>query len=78
MYLAYTCVYNLSQSRDTTNAQFLEKFMTCLSIIEPYGDSNGMDKGTVEDEVIMAVYAIPSSVGEKQTASDKVRPSTSF
>jgi hypothetical protein len=37
MYLVHTHFYNLSQSRDTTDAQFLEKFMTCVSVIEQYG-----------------------------------------
>jgi hypothetical protein len=37
LHQAKTTCYGLYQNRDRTKAQFLEKFQTCISVVEQYG-----------------------------------------
>jgi hypothetical protein len=39
---------HLIQSRDTTNARFLEQFLTSVSVLEQYGGTIGKDEVAIE------------------------------
>jgi hypothetical protein len=61
------------QTRDTTNAGFLEQFLTSVEVLEQYGGTIGKDEGAIEDEIVAAGYTAPASVAERETASNTAR-----
>jgi hypothetical protein len=71
--LAHQRLHQLVQDRDMTNARFLEKFLTCVSILEQYGGTVGRDEGGIEDEIAEAGYTLPASDMETKAASDTAR-----
>jgi hypothetical protein len=71
--LAHKRFHQLNQDRDMTNARFLEKFLTSVSVLEQYGEGVGRDEGAIEDEIKEAGYTIPVSDKETKTASDTSR-----
>jgi hypothetical protein len=56
-----------------TNASFLEKFLTSVSVLEQYGGTLGRDEGGIEDEITEAGYTLPASDKETKNASDTAR-----
>jgi hypothetical protein len=56
-----------------TYARFLEKFVTCVAVLEQYRGSIGRDQGAVEDEIDAAVYTILATAEETKQASDVAR-----
>jgi hypothetical protein len=71
--LAHRRLHQLVQDRDMTNARFLEKFLTCVSILEQYGGMVGREEGGIEDEITEAGYTLPASDMETKAASDTAR-----
>jgi hypothetical protein len=71
--LAHRRFHQLVQDRYMTNARFLEKFLTSVSILEQYGGTLGRDEGGIEDEITEAGYTLPASDMETKTASDTAR-----
>jgi hypothetical protein len=61
------------QTRDTTNAGFLEQFLTSVSILKQYGGTIGKDEGAIEDEIVAAGYTAPASVAEREAVSNTAR-----
>jgi hypothetical protein len=68
--LAHRRFHQLVQYRDMTNARFLEKFLTSVSVLEQDGGTLGRDEGGIEDEITEAGYTLPTSDKETKTASD--------
>jgi hypothetical protein len=56
-----------------TDACFLEKFLTCVAVLEQYGGTIGRDQGAVEDEIEAAGYTILATAEETKQASDIAR-----
>jgi hypothetical protein len=71
--LAHRRFHQLTQDRDMTNARFLEKFLTSVSVLEQYGGTLGRDEGGIEDDIAKGGYTMPASDKETQTASDTAR-----
>jgi lipopolysaccharide biosynthesis protein len=71
--LAHIRFHQLTQDRDMTNARFLEKFLTSVSVLEQYGGTLGRDEGGIEDDIAEAGYTMPASDKATQTASDTAR-----
>jgi hypothetical protein len=61
------------QTRDTTNAGFLEQFLTSVSVLEQYGGTIGKDEGAIEDGIVAAGYTAPASATERETSSNTMR-----
>jgi hypothetical protein len=55
------------------DARFLEKFLTAVSVLEPYGGTIGRDEGAVEDEIEVEGFTLPASAAETKTALDVAR-----
>jgi hypothetical protein len=68
--LAHQRFHQLFQDRDMTNARFLEKFLTSVSVLEQYEGTLGRDEVGIEDEITEAGYTLPASDKETKTASD--------
>jgi hypothetical protein len=71
--LAHGRFHQLALDRDMTNARFLEKFLTSVSVLEQYGGTLGRDEGVIEDKIAEAGYTMPASDKDTQTASDTAR-----
>jgi hypothetical protein len=56
-----------------TDACFLEKFLTCVAVLEQYGGTIGRDQGAVEEEIEAAGYTILTTAEETEQASDIAR-----
>jgi hypothetical protein len=56
-----------------TNARFLEKFLTSVSVLEQYGRTLGRNEGGIKDDITEAGYTLPASDKETKTASDTAR-----
>jgi hypothetical protein len=65
--------HQLFQDRDMTNARFLQKFLTSVSVLQQYRGTLGRDEGGIEDEITEAGYTLPASDNETKTASDTAR-----
>jgi hypothetical protein len=63
----------LNQTRDMTDACFLEKFLTCVAVLEQYGGTIGRDQGSVEDEIDAAGYTILATAEKTKQASNVAR-----
>jgi hypothetical protein len=72
--LAHKRFQHLIQSRDTTNARFLEQLLTSVSVLEQYGGTIGRDEGAIEDEIEAAGYTVPESATKRETASNTKVP----
>jgi hypothetical protein len=54
-----------------TNAAFLEKIMTGISVIKKYGGSIGWNKGAIKDKLVTTGVALPGSTTKKHKSSTK-------
>jgi hypothetical protein len=68
--LAHKRFQYLNQMRNMTDACFLEKFLTCVAVLEQYGGTIGRYQGAVEDEIDAAGYTILATAEETKEASD--------
>jgi hypothetical protein len=74
---ALTHFYMLRQDRNTTNAQYLEKFQTNVAVVEQFGGNIGRSTGAVRTELELAGFADQTTAGKKdklaatQRAKDK-------
>jgi TolA-binding protein len=71
--LAHKRFQYLNQTRDINDACFLEKFLTCVAVLEQYGGTIGRDQGAVEDEIDAAGYTILANAEETKQVSDVAR-----
>jgi hypothetical protein len=71
--LAHKRFHQLLQTKEMTDARFLEKILTGVSVLEQYGGTIGRDEGAVEDEIVTAGYTKPASIAETTAASDTSR-----
>jgi hypothetical protein len=71
--LAHKRFQYLNQTKDMTDACFLEKFLTCVAVLEQYGGTIGRDQGAVEDEIDAAGYTILATAEETKQASEGAR-----
>jgi hypothetical protein len=53
LHLAKKRSFALYQGRETSNASYIEKFNTCVSIIEQFGGELGVDSEWVKAELIL-------------------------
>jgi hypothetical protein len=71
LFQSHKRVYGLHQSREMTNAAFLEKFTMDISVIEQYDGSIGCNRGAIKDKLVAAGVALLGTTIEKQEASTK-------
>jgi hypothetical protein len=56
-----------------TDARFLEKFLTAVSVLEQYGGTIERYEGAVEDDIEIAGFTRPKSAAETKAALDVAR-----
>jgi hypothetical protein len=77
LYGALTRFYMLRQDRNTTNAQYLQKFQTNVAVVEQFGGKIGRNTGAVRAELELAEFAYHTTAENKdklaatQRAKDK-------
>jgi hypothetical protein len=74
---ALTRFYTLRQDRNTTNAQYLEKFQTNVAVVEQFGGNIGRNTGAVRAKLESASFTDQTTAGNEdklaatQLAKDK-------
>jgi hypothetical protein len=72
---ALTRFYTLRQDRNTTNAQFLEKFQTNVAVVEQFGGNIGRNTGAVRAELESAGFTDQTTAGveDKLAATQRAK-----
>jgi hypothetical protein len=72
---ALTRFYTLRQDRNTTNAQYLEKFQTNVAVVEQFGGNIGRNTGAVRAELESAGFTDQTTAGvdDKLAATQRAK-----